>query len=110
MFIYRSNRVLKNAITYQKKFYSAKNTRIKKMAPNPDTVQRYREMESLLEKDLDLKTLNQEEIAIHDAHQAASKQFHFSYVDPSTGLLVMTRLKHFLRGTCCGNACRHVSV
>jgi hypothetical protein len=29
------------------------------------------------------------------------------YVDPTTGLLVMTALAHLERGRCCGSGCRH---
>ena len=32
---------------------------------------------------------------------------HFTYDDPDTGLKVITRLRHHLKGSCCGNACRH---
>ena len=44
---------------------------------------------------------------IHKKHNEAVKDFHFTYDDPDTGLKVITRLRHFLKGTCCGNACRH---
>ncbi|XP_055480512.1 uncharacterized protein C1orf53 homolog isoform X2 [Psammomys obesus] len=30
-----------------------------------------------------------------------------SYVDPATGYVVLTRLAHLQRGSCCGSACRH---
>jgi Family of unknown function (DUF5522) len=30
-----------------------------------------------------------------------------SYEDPFTGLKVMTRWRHFSKGSCCGKACRH---
>ena len=41
---------------------------------------------------------------LHDAAVTRGERF---YVDPATGLWVMTRLAHLDRGTCCGNACRH---
>jgi len=44
---------------------------------------------------------------IHSAHAAAVDQHSLNYDDPSTGYFVMTSYAHFLRGRCCGNACRH---
>jgi hypothetical protein len=44
---------------------------------------------------------------IHRCHAEAVGRFHFTYDDPATGLRVMTRYRHFLRGSCCGSACRH---
>lgn len=40
-------------------------------------------------------------------HDAASARGDNSYIDPSTGMLVMTA--HYLRsrGYCCGAGCRH---
>ncbi|MGH9061761.1 MAG: DUF5522 domain-containing protein, partial [Acidimicrobiales bacterium] len=29
------------------------------------------------------------------------------YLDPSTGLFVMTSAAHLARGACCGSGCRH---
>lgn len=49
-----------------------------------------------------------EDVEIYEAHKAAVARGHFTYDDPSTGYRVMTRLRHFWRGSCCGNACRHV--
>merc|ERR1712223_228812 len=59
------------------------------------------------EKRVDYKKLAGKEKLIHDKHNEAVKNFHFTYDDPETGLKVITRLRHFLKGTCCGNACRH---
>jgi hypothetical protein len=42
--------------------------------------------------------------ALHDRAVAAGLE---SYVDPATGLLVMTEIAHVRRGSCCGSACRH---
>ena len=44
---------------------------------------------------------------IWKAHKEAIEDLHFTYDDPDTGLKVITRLRHYLKGTCCGNACRH---
>ena len=55
---------------------------------------------------LELLTLEEQEI--HWKHLEAIDKKYFTYEDPSTGNRVMTRLRHFLRGSCCGNACRHV--
>ena len=51
--------------------------------------------------------LTADEQLIRQCHAEAVARFHFTYDDPLTGLRVMTRYRHFLRGSCCGNACRH---
>ncbi|CAL4203339.1 unnamed protein product [Meganyctiphanes norvegica] len=56
---------------------------------------------------VDLEYLEEKDIKILEAHRQAVVAGHFTYDDPETGLRVMTRLRHFLRRTCCGNACRH---
>ena len=40
-------------------------------------------------------------------HGAAVKRGDHSYIDPDTGLLVMTALYLKERGFCCGAGCRH---
>ncbi|MEZ5379408.1 MAG: DUF5522 domain-containing protein [Acidimicrobiales bacterium] len=47
---------------------------------------------------------NQSAMAAHDAAVAAG---HGGYLDPATGLFVMTALGLANRGTCCSNGCRH---
>ena len=59
------------------------------------------------EKRVDYKRLSDREVLIHEKHNEAVKNLHFTYDDPETGLKVITRLRHFLKKTCCGNACRH---
>jgi len=41
------------------------------------------------------------------AHERACASGRAGYVDPETGLFVMTDFGLRARGTCCGNACRH---
>lgn len=41
------------------------------------------------------------------AHEAAVAAGQRSYLDPSTGLVVLTRVTHLERGTCCESGCRH---
>ncbi|MEL7207077.1 MAG: DUF5522 domain-containing protein [Actinomycetota bacterium] len=41
------------------------------------------------------------------AHEAAVEAGSEGYVDPVTGLLVMTEAALRRRGTCCGQGCRH---
>lgn len=41
---------------------------------------------------------------LHDAAVAEMKE---TYVDPTTGYIVLTRLAHERRGDCCGSGCRH---
>jgi hypothetical protein len=40
-------------------------------------------------------------------HSAACERGEEQYVDPATGYLVFTELKHLARGHCCGSGCRH---
>jgi len=40
-------------------------------------------------------------------HEEACKDGKESYIDPRTGYLVFTKLKHLKRGKCCGSGCRH---
>ena len=67
----------------------------------------FAEQERRLLSQLRLETLTEAERTAHRAHQSAVAAGHFTYDDPETGLRVLTRLRHFLRGRCCGNACRH---
>ena len=48
-----------------------------------------------------------EDICWDDHHETACARGDHFYVDPCTGLTVMTRVKHLARGVCCGNGCRH---
>lgn len=41
------------------------------------------------------------------AHVAACEDGQMGYMDPDTGLFVMTSLYLRRQGECCGNACRH---
>ena len=69
---------------------------------------RFASSEEILANGLDRKQLSESEWQIHLAHQKAIEKRLFTYDDPLTGAKVMTRLCHFLRGKCCGSACRHV--
>lgn len=40
-------------------------------------------------------------------HEEAMAAGHPGYLDPQTGLFVITALTHAERGRCCGNGCRH---
>ncbi|KAK2723524.1 hypothetical protein QYM36_002008 [Artemia franciscana] len=68
---------------------------------------RYWEFETEWNRKVDLGSLSEEEKLINRIHNEAVINGHFTYDDPATGNRVMTRLRHFLKGTCCGNACRH---
>jgi hypothetical protein len=41
------------------------------------------------------------------AHEAAMARGEVGYLDPVTGLFVMTAAALWARGTCCGRGCRH---
>jgi hypothetical protein len=56
---------------------------------------------------VDASQLTAAEQLIRESHAGAVARFHFTYDDPVTGFRVMTRYRHYLRGSCCGNACRH---
>jgi hypothetical protein len=45
--------------------------------------------------------------AIMAAHGAAQSTQNAGYLDPFTGLFVMTANHHMERGWCCGRGCRH---
>lgn len=45
--------------------------------------------------------------AILEAHGHAVEQGRPSYLDPKTGLVVLTVATHLARGTCCESGCRH---
>ena len=59
------------------------------------------------ETKVDYNLLNAKEKLIHLKHKEAIEGLHWTYIDPDTGLKVITRFRHYLKGTCCGNACRH---
>ena len=44
---------------------------------------------------------------IMHAHHGAVERSEFGYLDPRTGLFVMTATYHLDRGQCCHNGCRH---
>jgi hypothetical protein len=70
--------------------------------------EKFLEAEKEWDAKIDLESLSQEEIAIVKNHKQAVMNGHFTYNDPQLNKKVLTRLRHFLRGSCCGNACRHV--
>lgn len=41
------------------------------------------------------------------AHRQAVEQGQAGYLDPTTGLFVLTALEHLRRGSCCDRGCRH---
>ena len=45
--------------------------------------------------------------AVQAAHDEAERRGEGGYLDPSTGLFVLTATYLRDRGTCCGNGCRH---
>lgn len=44
---------------------------------------------------------------ILDCHRAAVEQGQPGYLDPESGLFVITAAVHLERGRCCGSGCRH---
>jgi hypothetical protein len=45
--------------------------------------------------------------AQREAHDAAEARGDAGYLDPETGLFVLTAAYLRARGRCCGNGCRH---
>lgn len=87
--------------------YASDSVREKVAEENRKTRERFAACEKEWEKLVDERLLQPEELRIHETHKLAVAKGHFTYDDPYTGYRVMTRLRHFLRGSCCGNACRH---
>jgi hypothetical protein len=56
---------------------------------------------------VDEARLDESDLRLVLAHRAAVAAWRTTYVDPDTGKMVSTRLKHALRGKCCGCGCRH---
>lgn len=46
-------------------------------------------------------------MSYEEAHRRALAAGEQHYIDPDTGYLVFTELKHRQRGYCCGSGCRH---
>lgn len=76
-------------------------------ADTPELRQEFEALEASLAEHLDLHRLDRDQQDIHFRHDEAVKDFNLFYTDPVSGLRVMTRWRHFLRGFCCGSACRH---
>jgi len=53
------------------------------------------------------QNLSDSYLEIYELHKEAVNSFKFTYIDPPTGLKVLTTYRHFLKMKCCGNACRH---
>lgn len=86
----------------------------RKMPKVTDTQQaeqrrKFWEQEEEFESRVDYSRLSGAEQLIHMTHAEAVRKGHFTYDDPENGERVFTRLRHFLKGSCCGSACRHVS-
>jgi hypothetical protein len=45
--------------------------------------------------------------AVTKAHDIAMADGAETYLDPTTGFVVLTEIALRARGTCCGNGCRH---
>ncbi|EDO43353.1 predicted protein [Nematostella vectensis] len=59
---------------------------------------------------VDLEKLSEAEKEIYFAHKTACEEGNAMYTDPVTGYAVFTEDYHRQRGSCCGNACRHVGT
>ena len=101
--VFSSKLIHKNSVIYGiSKKLNEKETKLR---------QNFRSLELKFHNDiLKLDQLKCDDRIIHDLHEAAVKNLHFTYDDPSTNLKVITRYRHFLKGSCCGSACRHVSI
>ena len=73
---------------------------------NPKLAEFWR-AERELEANLRLDQLSVSDVEIHRRHSEAVANMDLMYDDPETGLKVLTRLQHYVKGKCCGSACRH---
>ena len=72
-----------------------------------DLVRAFLAAESEREAAVDMFRLSQDGQHIREKHRKAAAALEEIYEDPKTGLMVLTRWRHFLKAECCGNACRH---
>ncbi|PSN36031.1 hypothetical protein C0J52_21429 [Blattella germanica] len=86
---------------------AGKTTQVKD-AQQQERRRKFWEQEKKFEAGVDYSRLNETEKLIHKMHAEAVERGHFTYDDPENGDRVFTRLRHFLKGSCCGSACRHV--
>ncbi|XP_038045772.1 uncharacterized protein LOC119720228 [Patiria miniata] len=65
-------------------------------------------LSSLVEDEaVEFDKLTADEKEIYRLHKGACQAGQSSYIDPSTGYIVLTQSEHIDRGKCCGNCCRH---
>lgn len=99
-----------NEIGIHLNFYTTWISRQKSTVPKQTNKMKiFWENETLLKSNLQYDLLSKDDKEVHDLHENAIRKGHFTYDDPKTNERIRTRLRHFLRGKCCGNACRHVS-
>ena len=67
----------------------------------------YLDFERDWENKVKYELLSEKEKLIHLKHKEAIEDFHWTYIDPESGNKAITRFRHYLKKTCCGNACRH---
>ena len=93
------------------RFVSTRNrgkvSRVKRVENIQEIQSKFDVLNEKLESEVDFSCLNYEEREIHRRHADACKEHKLSYMDPSLQVKVMTRWRHYLRGSCCGSACRH---
>ncbi|KAG7162069.1 hypothetical protein Hamer_G023972 [Homarus americanus] len=106
---YTSNVTTMNNVNKRYKYTreNVTDVRTKILNDNKKTREQFEAAEQHWEKLVDKSILHPNDLRIYEAHKAAVARGHFTYDDPGTHYRVMTRLRHFLRGSCCGNACRH---
>ena len=73
-----------------------------------ETRMKFWEAEKIWDAQIRWQELSSRGVEIVLAHKEAVIHGHFTY-DDGEHSKVMTRLRHFLKGSCCGNSCRHVS-
>ena len=68
---------------------------------------RRRERERERERERMRRRRKSQRVKIEELHTEACQRGDDTYIDPTTGLSVFTRLAHERRGKCCGCGCRH---
>lgn len=84
--------------------------RASKNADLEEKRKRFKELEEKYQTFLSLDKLTEDEKTIHFLHAEAVEKGHFTYDDPFLEEKILTRLRHFLKGKCCGKSCRHVRL
>jgi len=89
------------------RLFSYSKTKVKTIQAQENWRREFLKEQFEREKQVELYTLSENQRKIYELHREAANAFKFTYIDPTTGIKVLTSYRHFMRMKCCGNACRH---